>query len=55
MPIEKKLIVLRTSKAIIIPKSWLDFLERDGKKVTSVAIEVDGDLKISPIFEKAIA
>jgi hypothetical protein len=44
---------LRTSKAICLPKSWLDFFEREtGQKITEVAVEVDRVLTISPIFEK---
>jgi hypothetical protein len=44
---------LRTSKAICLPKSWLEFFEREtGAKITEVAIEVDRALTISPILPK---
>ena len=44
---------LRTSKAICLPKSWIELIEREnGCKITEVAIEVDGVLKVSPIVRK---
>lgn len=51
MPIVRKVMNLRTSKAICLPKSWLEYAEREsGSKITEVAIEVDRILTITPIL-----
>ena len=57
MPLIRKLIDLRTTKAVCLPKSWIDYIEREqGKKITEVAVEVDGVLTISPIIpEKKVS
>lgn len=54
MPIIRKIIDAgKTSKAVIIPKSWLQYFERQtGKPIEHVAIEVNRVLKITPILEK---
>ena len=53
MPIIRKIIAVGTSKAVSLPKSWLEYLEREsGQKITEVAVEVDNVLTISPIFPK---
>ena len=53
MPIIRKVMNLRTSKAICLPKSWLEFFEKEtGSRITEVAIEVDHTLTITPIFQK---
>lgn len=53
MPIVRKLINLRTSKAIILPKSWLDLSEQEaGRKIVAVAVEVNKKLRITPIFKQ---
>jgi len=44
---------LRTSRAICLPKSWLEYFEKEtGEEIAEVAIEVDRVLTISPIFSK---
>ena len=55
MPLIRKLQKLGTSsKAVILPKGWLDYIEEEtGSPVDSVAIEVNGDLKISPVVREA--
>jgi len=51
MPIIRKVMELNMSRAICLPKSWLEYAENEnGSKVTHVAIEVDRVLTISPIF-----
>jgi antitoxin component of MazEF toxin-antitoxin module len=51
MPIVRKVMDMRTSRAVCLPKSWLEYAENEsGSKVTHVAIEVDRVLTISPIF-----
>jgi antitoxin component of MazEF toxin-antitoxin module len=53
MPIIRKVIGVGGSKAVSIPRSWLELIEREtGQKVTEVAMEVDRVLTISPILQK---
>jgi len=53
LPLVRKVIDFgRTSKGVILPKSWLEYYEKEtGKKVDSVAIEVNRVLTIEPIFK----
>ena len=50
MPIVRKVIdVGKTSRGVILPKSWLEFFEREtGKEIQYVAMEVDKTLTIMP-------
>lgn len=52
MPIIRKIIdVGKTSKAVILPKSWLDYYEKEkGKSIEEVTIEVNEILKIAPFL-----
>lgn len=54
MPITRKIINFgKTSKGIILPKSWLKYYEEQAdQKIESVAIEVNKVLTIKPIFAK---
>lgn len=53
MPIVRKIMNLRTARAICLPKSWLEFYENEnGCRITEVAIEVNSVLKVSPILPK---
>jgi hypothetical protein len=55
LPIVRKIInVGKSSKGVILPKSWLDFLkeENQGQPIEAVAIEVNNVLRVSPIFKK---
>ena len=53
MPIIRKIIGVGSSKAVTIPKSWLELIEREtGFEILEVAVEVDKVLTISPIFPK---
>jgi len=53
MPIIRKLIPIGASKAITLPKTWLEYFEKElGKPIKYVAIEVDSELKIVPYIEK---
>lgn len=51
MPIIRKIIdVGKTSRGVILPKSWFVYFEKhEGIKLQSVAIEVNRVLKISPL------
>jgi len=51
MPIVRKVIEVGNSKAVCLPKGWLEYLEKQhGRAITEVAIEVDRVLKIAPIL-----
>jgi len=53
MPIIRKVIQVGTSKAVSLPKSWLEYYEREiGKEIRLVAIEVDKKLEIVPYIPK---
>jgi antitoxin component of MazEF toxin-antitoxin module len=53
MPLIRKIVPIGGSKAVTLPKSWLDHIEREtGRKVVEVAVEVDGTLRIMPYFRK---
>lgn len=53
VPIVRKLIDLRTSKGITLPKSWLENAEQEaGKKIIALALEVDRIITVTPVFEK---
>jgi hypothetical protein len=42
---------LKTSRAVCLPKSWLEYYEREsGCKITEVAMEVDKVLTVTPIL-----
>ncbi|RLI00111.1 hypothetical protein DRO19_00385 [Candidatus Bathyarchaeota archaeon] len=53
MPIIRKLIQVGKSKAVTLPKTWIEFWQRKaGVKITEVAVEVNRELRISPILPK---
>lgn len=53
MPIKRKLCKIGSGLAVFLPKSWVQLLEEKYGRIEAVAIEVDGILKISPIFKEA--
>ena len=54
MPLIRKIIAVgKTSKGVILPKSWLENFEREtGKTIEHVTVEVNGVLTIQPIIPK---
>ncbi len=53
MPLIKRVIQVGDSHAVTIPKTWLEYYERQsGQKIREVAVEVNGKLVIRPILEK---
>jgi hypothetical protein len=53
MPLIRKIIEVGTSRAVTIPKDWLEFYEKQfGKPIEEVAIEVNKVLKIMPLIPK---
>lgn len=55
MPIIRKILNVGTSsKAITLPKSWLENAEQEAdQKIVAIALEVDRVITIQPIFEMA--
>lgn len=53
MPIIRKVFEIGNSRAITIPKSWFEFIEKKtGQDILEVAIEVNHVLKIKPILSQ---
>ncbi len=53
MPIMRKIIAFgNSSKGIILPKSWLDFLEKKHGRIEAVTMEINGKLIIKPILKE---
>jgi len=54
MPIVRKLIGFgKTSRGVILPKTWLEYYEKEtGRVIREVAIEVNKELRILPIIER---
>jgi len=53
MPIIRNILNLGNSKAVTIPKSWLTNAENQtGRKVIALAMEVNENITLQPIFEK---
>jgi antitoxin component of MazEF toxin-antitoxin module len=53
MPIIRKIIQVGTSRAISLPKSWLELIEREsGRPIKEVSMEINGTLIIHPILPK---
>jgi len=51
MPLIRKVLPIGGSKGITLPKSWIEWIEREtGKTVVEVAVEVDRVITISPII-----
>ena len=53
MPIIRKVMDLGTCKAVTIPKSWLEFFEKElGQEIEFVCMEVDREIKILPYLQR---
>jgi hypothetical protein len=52
MPIKRKVCKIGSGFAVFLPKSWISLLEEEHGKVESVAMEVNGQLIIKPIFKE---
>jgi len=55
MPIIRKIIeVGKSSRAVILPKSWLTYFEtREGCSIDKVIIQVNEELRITPYICKS--
>jgi len=53
MPIIRKVTTVGAARGITLPKSWLEWIEREtGQEITEVALEVDKVITITPILQK---
>lgn len=53
MPLVRALNKVGENRTVVIPKSWLEYAEEQKhKKIIAVAMEVNGSITLSPIFEK---
>lgn len=53
MPIIRKIVPIGNSRAVTLPKSWLENAEEEaGKKIIAIALEVDNVITLQPVFEK---
>jgi hypothetical protein len=53
MGITRKLTTVGKSRGISLPKSWIDYTEsKAGRKIVKIALEVNSNIVLSPIFEK---
>ena len=51
MPLIQKVIQVGDSKAVTIPKSWLEYYERQtGECITEVSVEITDRLVILPLY-----
>ncbi len=50
MPLLQKIVKVGTSRGVVLPHAWLACLERQGVPVTEVLLEVNGDIKIRPVY-----
>jgi antitoxin component of MazEF toxin-antitoxin module len=54
LPLIRKIIdVGKTSRGVILPKSWLQNIEESqGQPIEAVFVEVNHDLRITPVLAK---
>ncbi len=53
MPMIRKVMVVGNSRAVSIPKGWLEYYEKQsGQQIREVAVDVNGALKIEPVIPK---
>ncbi len=51
--VRKIINVGKTSKGVILPKSWIDFIEEKHGIISAVLMEVNGKLTIRPALKEA--
>jgi hypothetical protein len=50
MPLIQKLIQVGDSRAVTLPKTWLNYYERKtGRRIKEVTLEVNGKITIQPL------
>ena len=48
-----KIVTIGNSKAVVIPAQFFHYWSKQGKEITEVGIEIDGEIIIRPIFKNA--
>jgi hypothetical protein len=52
MPIKRKVCRIGAGYVVFLPKSWIELIEaKEHGRVKAVEMEVNGNIKISPILE----
>ena len=52
MPIIRKMVQVGASKGVTLPKSWIEDAENaHGQKIEAIAMEINGLITLSPVFE----
>ena len=46
-----KIITIGNSKAVVIPAQFFHYWLKQGKEISEVGIEIDGEIIIRPIFK----
>jgi antitoxin component of MazEF toxin-antitoxin module len=54
VPIRRKICHIGGSKAVFLPKSWVDLLEEKYGKIEAVSMEVNGKLTIRPLLKEVL-
>ena len=54
MAVLRKLINIGNSKAIIIPKEYIEFYEQQGKIFNTVGMQINDKIILEPIFENIV-
>jgi len=52
MALLRKIVDVGNSKAVTIPRSYLDYWQRKGKEITQVELVINDKILISPVFKK---
>jgi antitoxin component of MazEF toxin-antitoxin module len=53
MPLIRKIVQIGTAKAVVLPKSWLEWVKNEtGSEPKEVLLEVDNTLTIIPFKKK---
>jgi antitoxin component of MazEF toxin-antitoxin module len=51
MPLIRKIVQIGTAKAVVLPKSWLEWVKNEtGSEPKEVLLEVDNTLTIIPLI-----
>ena len=51
----RKVLKWGHSRVLVLPRHWLDLLEREGGPVTELEVQVDGDTLVARPFRKGRA
>ena len=53
MVLIRKLTTVGSSRGVTLPKTWIENAEKEaGRKIVEISMEINGKIKLSPIFEK---